>query len=165
MTKFSRILAGALCASILLPAAQAVACSPDLADDKVGDTYAAVQNGTFLSPPLGDLALDLRNMKLYTLDRKEQWADYLFYIASAAQAGLLTIDAHYDDGTTLSLDDLLAGRLDKARTFVALRVKRTDSGAALSQRTGLADADRAFYFYNGKMVVDGVEGNALKQFG
>src|SRR5258705_137522 len=57
------------------------------------------------------------------------------------------------------------GLLDQARAFVALRVKRTDSGAALSQRTGLADADQAFYFYNGKMVVDGVDGNALKQFG
>ena len=163
--KLSRILAGALCASILLPAAQAMACSSDLTDNKVGDTYAAVQNGTFLSPPLGDLALDLHHMKLYSRDGKEQWGDYLFYIGAAAQAGLLSIDARYDDGTTVSLDDLAAGRLDKTRAFLALRVKRTDSGAALSQRTGVADADQAFYFYNGKMVVDGVDGNALKQFG
>src|SRR4051812_34785791 len=113
--KFEGILSGALFAPILLPAAPAMACSPDACHDKVGDTYAAVQNGTFLAPPLGDLALDLRSMKLYTRDGKEQWADYLFYIAAAAQAGLLAIDGRYDDGTALSLDDLLAGRLDKAR--------------------------------------------------
>src|SRR4051812_37352387 len=98
MTKLSPILTGALFAAILIPAAPAIACSPDLADDKVGDTYAAVQNATFLSPPLGDLALDLRSMKLYTRDGKEQWGDYLFYIGAAAQAGLLSIDARYDDG-------------------------------------------------------------------
>jgi len=160
-----RLAAGLFCAATLLPAAPALACSPDLADAKVGDTYAGVQNGTFLSPPLGDLALDLHHMKLYTRDGKEQWGDYLFYIGAAAKAGLLSIDARYDDGTTVSLDDLVAGKLDKERAFLLLRTKRTDGGAALSARSGLPDADQALYIYNGKMVVDGVDGNELKQFG
>ena len=159
------ISACALVAAIALPALPALACSPDLANDKVGDTYAAEQNGTFLSPPLGDLALDLRHMKLYTRDGKEQWGDYLFYIGAAAKTGLLSVDARYDDGTALSLDDLIAGKLDRQRTFLLLRIQRTDLGAALSARSGLPDADQALYIYNGKMVVDGVDGNELKQFG
>lgn len=143
----------------------ACACSSDLADDKVGETYETLQNSTFLSPPLGDLALDLHHMKLYTRDGKEQWSDALFYVGAAVKAGLASIEAHYDDGAEVSLDELLAGKLDKQHSFVVLRVKRTDQGAALSKRTGLPDADQVLYIYNGKMVVDGVDGNELKQVG
>jgi hypothetical protein len=160
-----RLLAGALCASILLPAAQALACSPDLADDQVGETYAGVQNGTFLSLPLGDLALKLHDMTLYTRDGQQQWPDYLFYIGAAAKAGLLAVQAVYDNGESIALNDLMAGRLDKERTLLALRTKATASGEKLSQRSGLADADQVLYIYNGKMVVDTVEDNELKQFG
>jgi len=160
-----RIATGALVATIALSSLPALACSPDLADSKVADTYAAVQNGTFLSPPLGDLALDLHHMKLYSRDGKEQWGDYLYYIGAAAKIGLLTVDARYDDGTSLSLDELLAGKLDKQHAFLLLRNQRTDLGAQLSARSGLADADQALYIYNGKMVVDGVDGNELRQFG
>jgi hypothetical protein len=163
--KLSGLAAAALGAPILLAALPAQACSTDLVNSKVGDTYAAVQNSTFLSPPLGDLALDLQHMKLYTRDGKEQWGDDLFYLGAAAKAGLVSIDARYDDGTTVSLDNLVAAKLDKGHTFLVLRVARTDRGAALSARSGLPDADQALYIYNGKMVVDGVDGNDLKQFG
>jgi hypothetical protein len=163
--KLPRFAAGAAFAALLLPALPALACSPDLASDKVGDTYAAVQNSAFLSPPLGDLALDLQHMKLYTRDGKEQWGDNLFYLGAAAKLGLVSIEAKYDDGTGVSLDDLLAGKLDQKRSLLALRVTRTDQGAALSARSGLPDADQALYIYNGKMVIDGVDGNDLKQFG
>jgi hypothetical protein len=163
--KLQRFLAGALSVSILLAALPAMACSPDLADDSVGEIYAGVQNGTFLSLPLGDLALDLHQMKLYSRDGKEQWPDYLFYIGAAAEARLLSVEAIYDNGKTAALNDLVAGHLDKQRAFLMLRTKSTDRGEKLSQRSGLADADQVLYVYNGKMVVDGVDGNELKQFG
>ncbi|HVT50514.1 MAG TPA: hypothetical protein VHE77_03025 [Dongiaceae bacterium] len=162
----NRLTAGALVAALAFFPLAARACSSDLPDAKVGDLYAGVQNSTFLAPPLGDLALDLHRMKLYTRDGKEQWSDALFYLGASAKAGLVSVEARYDDGTAVSLDDLLADKLDKQQhAFVLLRVKRTDQGAALSQRSGLPDADQVLYVYNGKMVVDGVDGNTLKQIG
>jgi hypothetical protein len=165
MTMMHRIAICAVIASFALSPLQALACSADLENGKVGAVYEALQNSTFLAPPLGDLALDLHHMKLYARDGKEQWSDALYYIGAAAKTGLVTIEAHYDDGSALAVDDLLAGKLDKQRAFVLLRVKRTDQGAALSKLTGLPDADQVLYVYNGRMVVDGVDGNELKQIG
>jgi len=160
-----RLAAVALAAALGFSAVPALACSADLADDAVGATYADVQNGTFLAPPLGDLVLDVHGMKLYNRDASQQWPDFFFYIGAAAHAGLLAVEARYDDGTSASIDDLFAGQIDKKHALLALRVTPTALGMALSRRTGLPDADQAFYIYNGKMVVDGVDGNELKHFG
>ncbi len=161
----NRVAAAAFATAIAFSPLAAYACSPDLPDSKVGETYTGIQNSTFLAPPLGDLVLDLHHMKLTTRDGKEQWSDALFYLGASVKEGWVSIEARYDDGTELSSDDLLAGKLDKQHAFLLLRVKRTDKGAELSKRTGLADADQTFYVYNGKMVADGVDGNVLKQVG
>jgi hypothetical protein len=160
-----RLAVSILAAALGLSAGPALACSPDLADAAVGPAYAEMQNGTFLSPPIGDLVFDLHGMKLYSRNGSEQWPDFFFYIGAAVQTGLLSVEARYDDGTPVSTDDLVAGQIDKKHAFLGLRVTPTDRGAALSRRTGLPDADSAFYIYNGKMVVDGVDGNELKHFG
>lgn len=163
MTKRIPIAATILWAS--LAPATAVACSADLSNDAAVETYQDIQNSVFLAPPTGDLALDLKSMKLYARDGTEEWPDYLFYLGGAAEAGLVTIDARYDNGSAAAIDDLTAGRLAKEHGYLLLRIKPTADGAALSKRTGLDDADKVFYMYNGKMVVDAIDGNELRHVG
>jgi len=164
MTK--RIGQAAIILSLSLACATpALACSPELSNDAAQQTYEDIQNSVFLAPPTGDLALDLKSMKLYARDGTEQWPDYLFYLGASAEVGFVTIDARYDDGSAAAIDDLTAGRLAKDHGYLLLRVKTTADGAALSKRTGLDDAAETFYVYNGKMVVDAIDGNELRHVG